>query len=145
MKVLLFSGTEEGRSLAQWLTENGVDVLVKVATEYGAALNSSDVNVSVGSCGGTEGISKLIKESGIDIVIDATHPYASNITKHASEACKNTGAEYIRVTRDESSYSGVKIVDSIASAVDYLKDKEGIIFATTGSKEAAEYTRRNGS
>ncbi|MBO4357232.1 MAG: precorrin-6A/cobalt-precorrin-6A reductase, partial [Candidatus Methanomethylophilaceae archaeon] len=136
MKVLLFSGTEEGRALAQWLTENGVDVLVKVATEYGAALNTSDVNVSVGSCGGIEGISKLIKESGFDIVIDATHPYASNITKHVSEACKNTGAEYIRVTRDESSYSGVKIVDSIASAVDYLKDKEGTIFVSTGSKEA---------
>ena len=141
MKVLLFSGTEEGRALAQWLTENGVDVLVKVATEYGATLNTSDVNVSVGSCGGTEGISKLIKESGFDIVIDATHPYASNITSHVSEACKNTGAEYIRVTRDESSYSGVKIVDSIASAVDYLKDKEGTIFVSTGSKEAAEYTR----
>ena len=54
MKVLLFSGTEEGRSLAQWMTENGVDVLVKVATEYGATLNTSDVNVS-GKPSGSEG------------------------------------------------------------------------------------------
>ena len=60
MKVLLFSGTEEGRSLAQWLADNKVDVLVKVATEYGAALNNSNVNVSVGSCGGVDGISELI-------------------------------------------------------------------------------------
>ena len=101
MKVLLFSGTEEGRMLAQWMTENGVDVLVKVATEYGATLNSSDVNVSVGSCGGTEGIAALIKSDKFDMVIDATHPYASNITKHASEACKKTGAQYLRVIRNE--------------------------------------------
>ena len=141
MKVLLFSGTEEGRSLAQWLTDNKVDVLVKVATEYGAALNNSNVNVSVGSCGGVEGISELIRKGGIDIVIDATHPYASNITQHASEACSKTGAEYIRVLRNESSYSGVTLVDSVKAAVDYLSDKEGKIFATTGSKEAAEYTR----
>ena len=141
MKVLLFSGTEEGRSLAQWMTEKGVDVLVKVATEYGAALNSSDVNVSVGSCGGTEGIAAVIQKENIGLVIDATHPYASNITKHASEACQRTGAKYLRVIRNESSYSGVKMVDSVKTAVDYLSDKEGVIFATTGSKEAAEYTR----
>ena len=141
MKVLLFSGTEEGRALAQWMTENGVDVLVKVATEYGAALNSSDVNVSVGSCGGTEGIAALIKKDRYDMVIDATHPYASNITKHASDACKETGAEYLRVIRNESSYSGVKLVNSVAEAIDYLSDKDGVIFGTTGSKEAKEYTR----
>ena len=141
MKVLLFSGTEEGRSLAQWMTENKVDVLVKVATDYGAAVNQSDVNVSVGSCGGVEGISKLIEKEGFDIVIDATHPYASNITKHVSEACGRTGAEYIRVVRDDSSYSGVKIVDSVKAAIEYLSDKEGKVFGTTGSKEAAEYTR----
>ncbi len=141
MKVLLFSGTEEGRMLAQWMTDNGVDVLVKVATEYGATLNSSDVNVSVGSCGGTEGIAAFIKSDKFDMVIDATHPYASNITQHASEACKKTGAQYLRVIRNESSYSGVKIVDSVKGAIDYLMDKEGIIFGSTGSKEAAEYTR----
>ena len=141
MKVLLFSGTEEGRSLAQWMTENGVDVLVKVATDYGASINSSEVNVSVGSCGGTEGIAALIEKENIGLVIDATHPYASNITKHASEACAKTGADYLRVIRNESSYSGVTLVDSVAKAIDYLSDKEGVIFGTTGSKEASEYTR----
>ena len=141
MKVLLFSGTEEGRMLAEWMTQNGVDVLVKVATEYGAAVNSSDVNVSVGSCGGTDGIAALIKSDKFDMVIDATHPYASNITKHASEACQKTGAQYLRVIRNESSYSGVTLVDSVKGAIDYLMDKEGIIFGSTGSKEAAEYTR----
>ena len=35
----------------------------------------------------------------------------------------------------------MKLVDSVKGAVDYLTDKEGIIFVSTGSKEAAEYTR----
>ena len=141
MKILLFSGTEEGRSLAEWLTGNGIDVTVKVTTGYGASLNQSDVKVSVGSCGGTEGISQYIMDEGFGMVIDATHPYASSISAHARGACSATGTEYIRVSRPVSGYSGVTIVPSVKDAVDILIQKEGRIFAATGSKDAAEYTR----
>ena len=37
-KVLIFAGTIEGRSLAEYLAASGVPVLVSVATEYGASL-----------------------------------------------------------------------------------------------------------
>ena len=34
-KILIFSGTTEGRMLAQTLSENGIHCIVSVATEYG--------------------------------------------------------------------------------------------------------------
>ena len=78
-----------------------MDVTARVATEYGA-LVCNDVNVDVGSCGGVEGIARTIKTEGYDLVIDATHPYASRITEHIREACSMTDTELIRVKRNES-------------------------------------------
>ena len=103
--VFIFSGTTEGRSLARYLVSRGVPVHVSVATEYGADVMESDgdIDVRVGSCGGTEGIANLISEKGYCIVVDATHPYATRISKHIREACGCTGARYVRVRRDDSS------------------------------------------
>jgi len=143
--IFIFSGTSEGRSISKQLAEAGADVHVRVATEYGAEVMGYDENidVKVGSCGGAEGIANVIRESGYDTVIDATHPYALNITEHIKQACEATGAFYIRLKRSESDTDSDRIVkvSSVQEAVDYLKDKEGNILASTGSKDIALYTQ----
>jgi len=143
--IFIFSGTSEGRRLSKQLADAGADVHVRVATEYGAEVMGYDPNidVKVGSCGGAEGIANVIRENGYEIVIDATHPYALNITAHIKEACENTGAEYIRLKRSESDTDSANIVkvSTVQEAIDYLKDKEGNILASTGSKDIALYTQ----
>jgi len=143
--VFIFSGTSEGRRLSKMLANAGADVHVRVATEYGAEVMGYDdnIDVKVGSCGGVEGISNVIRENGYGIVVDATHPYALNITEHIREACANTGAEYIRLKRSESDTDSENIVkvSTVQEAIDYLKDKEGNILASTGSKDIALYTQ----
>ena len=143
--ILIFSGTTEGRRLSEWLSSNGVPVHVRVATGYGAeVMGSKDgVEVDVGSCGGTVGIADEIRKKGISIVVDATHPYASRITEHVRQACEETGAEYIRLSRDTTptDLKGIVAVSSMDEAVDYLCNTEGIILAATGSKELDKYTR----
>lgn len=140
-KILIFSGTTEGRRLTEWLSScKELDVTARVATEYGA-LVCNDVNVDVGSCGGVEGIARTIKTEGYDLVIDATHPYASRITEHIREACSMTDTELIRVKRNESEYDDVITVPSIDDVPKILNDVEGNILVTTGSKEADVYTR----
>ena len=143
--VFIFSGTTEGRSLAQWLASRGVMVHVRVATDYGAEVMAPDENidVKVGSCGGADGIASVISENMYDIVVDATHPYATTVSKHIREGCEKAGAEYIRLKRDDSNVSDKDIVtvDSVSDAVDYLMDKPGMILAATGSKELDQYTR----
>ena len=119
--------------------------MYRVATEYGAEVMGFDdnIDVGVGSCGGAEGIANVIRENGYDIVIDATHPYALNITEHIKQACDATGAYYIRLKRKESDTESSIIVkvSTVQEAVDYLKDKEGNILASTGSKDIALYTQ----
>ena len=143
--IFIFSGTSEGRRLSKQLAEAGADVHVRVATEYGAEVMGYDPNidVQVGSCGGAEGIADQIRKNGYGIVVDATHPYALNITEHIRQACEATGAEYIRLKRSESDTDSSNIVkvSSVQEAVDYLKDKEGNILASTGSKDIALYTQ----
>ena len=143
--IFIFSGTSEGRRLSKQLSDAGAEVHVRVATEYGAEVMGYDdnIDVQVGSCGGVEGISKVIQDNGYDIVVDATHPYALNITEHIREACQRTGATYIRLKRKESDTDSSRIVkvSTIQEAIDYLKDKEGNILASTGSKDIALYTQ----
>ena len=143
--IFIFSGTSEGRTLSKALADAGADVHVRVATEYGAEVMGFDdnIDVKVGSCGGAEGIANVIRENGYDVVIDATHPYALNITEHIKQACEDTGAYYIRLKRNESDTESSHIVkvSTIQEAIDYLKDKEGNILASTGSKDIALYTQ----
>ena len=144
-RILIFSGTSEGRRLSGILANAGAEVHVRVATEYGAEVMcyDDDIDVKVGSCGGAEGIAKEITDNGHEIVVDATHPYALNITKHIKQACEATGVLYIRLKRDESMTESDRIVkvSSVQEAVDYLKDKDGNILASTGSKDIALYTQ----
>lgn len=140
-RILIFSGTTEGRELTEWLSScDDLEVTARVATEYGAQV-CKDVNVDVGSCGGAEGIAKTISDGGYDLVIDATHPYASRITEHIREACSMTGVELIRIKRNDSEMDGVIMVPSIEDVPGILNDTEGNILVTTGSKEADVYTR----
>ena len=144
-RILIFSGTTEGRELAEWLDSQGVMVHVRVATEYGAVVMepSANIDVRVGSCGGADGIAGVIDELSIGIVVDATHPYALNITRHIREACERTGAEYIRLKRPDSEgdTDGVVRFDTLEDAVEYLGGTEGRILASTGSNELSLYTR----
>ena len=143
--VFIFSGTVEGRTISKQLADAGADVHVRVATEYGAEVMGydSNIDVKVGSCGGVEGIADTIRENGYDTVIDATHPYALNITEHIKQACEATGAYYIRLKRSDSDTDSDRIVkvSTVQEAIDYLKDKEGNILASTGSKDIALYTQ----
>lgn len=77
------------------------------------------------------------------LVIDATHPYAAEVTQNIKAACEKTGSSYVRVLRENEvgKENGECVyVDSVEDAVSFLRDTEGTILAATGSKEAGKYT-----
>ncbi|MGI6009547.1 MAG: precorrin-6A reductase [Methanomethylophilus sp.] len=139
-KALVFAGTTEGGEIAEVLAAAGVKVHACVATEYGRTSVEAGENVEVSSHPlSDDEMLALMKE--YPVVVDATHPYAVRISAHVKEACERLGAQYIRLVRPESLDRGdVVEVDSVKEAAEFLKDKEGNILATTGSKELAEYT-----
>ena len=134
MKVLIFGGTTEGRELAELCAEKA-EVYVCVTTEYGASLLNSDVNIIVGKKDEHE-IETLIKEITPDIVTDATHPYAELASLNIKNACMNTDTEYFRIIRDPlPKAENAVYVSSPEEAAEYLSDKDGKIFISTGTKE----------
>lgn len=143
-KVLLFAGTTEGREIAQHLKNTIVSLTVSVATGYGETLidKASNINILTNRLGKEEMVQLLNKEN-FHLVIDATHPYAVEVTQNIIKSCEETSTKYLRVIR-ESEGIGVSdaiiYVNSVEEACNYLKNTEGNILATTGSKEIEKYS-----
>lgn len=160
-KVLVFAGTAEGRAIAEYLSENKIEAKVYTATGYGKELlkDSTYLDISAKRLDEQEMEAelKLLEPGGL--VLDATHPYAKEVTRNIKKACDRTGIQYLRVVRKmtetradkkEKDSSGKYRPGSILSAADVqeavkmLEETEGNVLITTGSKELAAFTRVTG-
>lgn len=143
-KVMVFAGTTEGRELAEFLAEREIPALICVATEYGEQLLPQGKCLEISHERLTaEEMASLMKEKEIQIVLDATHPYAAEVTANIRQACEHAGVSYVRVLRENQDADRLEdcvYVDSVEEAVAFLEHTSGNILATTGSKEAAKYT-----
>ena len=147
-QILVFAGTSEGHMVIDALAKMPVNVYVSVATEYGRTSfeHGSKAKVISGRMN-AEAIRHFMIEKEIDIVIDATHPFAQAATANIKAACEGLPTEYIRCLRDSEELdinlqkTKVISVASVGEAVEYLSETEGNIFISTGSKELSAYTK----
>lgn len=140
-KLCVFAGTTEGRELVELLADQPVEVTACVATEYGETLLTPRERLTVSNRRLTaEEMEALLRRENFDLVVDATHPYASEVTENIVCACRTAEVEYLRLLRgtDEAPEGAVYVPD-IEAAVAYLAGTEGNILLTTGSKELAKY------
>ena len=120
-KVLLFGGTGEGRALAEWMVARDIPHTVCVATEYGETLLPAGAEAHVGRMDSGE-MEALMRAGGYSLAVDATHPYAVEVTEH-------DGGELCRRAKD------------MAGAADMLEQMPGHVLLTTGSKELHHFAR----
>ncbi len=141
-QAIVFAGTTEGYELCRFLSENQISVYACVATEYGSRTVEEGPCLKVHAARlGEEEMEELFTEIQPEIVLDATHPYAAEVTENIRTACGHTNMVYQRVLRDESSRRKEAVyVESPEAAVEYLKETEGNILLTTGSKELGIFT-----
>ena len=141
MNILIFSGTGEGRDLSKALARAGHSVTVCVLTEYGKEEQGEYEGVTVlAGKKPPEEIVKLLQ--GMDVCIDATHPFATHIRESIRTSCEETGVRRIRLVREESDLGeteGVVLVDSAEEAAEYLAGKDGKVLLTTGAKDLPVY------
>ena len=139
MRIVIFSGTTEGRLLSRLLAEKGADVTVCVATEYGCEEQGQAPGVTVLTGRKTvEEMKELL--GGSDLCVDATHPYAVAVTENIRRACSQAGVPCRRLLRGASETAGVTAVGSAAEAAALLAGREGNILLTTGSKELGAFS-----
>ncbi len=141
-KLCVFAGTTEGRELVEFLCTQDVAVTACVATEYGETLLSPRDNLTISAQRLTgDEMEALFSRENFDMVIDATHPYASVVTENIASACEKSGVPYQRLLRTGcKAGEDAVFVPDIPAAVDYLNGTVGTILLTTGSKELAKYT-----
>lgn len=145
MRIILFGGTTEGRTLSRELAALGAEVTVCVATDYGREEQGSapGITVHTGSLD-VEGMSTVLR--GAVLCIDATHPYAVQATANIRAAAQLAGVPYRRLQRRLSPLpQGSVAVEAAEEAVRYLRDTEGNILLTTGSKDLPAFSALGGT
>ena len=140
-EILIFAGTTEGRELAEHLAGAGVHCTVSVATEYGAQIlgPGKGRNVLQGRLT-REQMEFLIREEDYTCVVDATHPFATEVSEQIRQACEAGGVLYLRLARNTakdaiSEGAGIYEVSSMQEAAKILRGMPGNIFVTSGSKD----------
>jgi precorrin-6A/cobalt-precorrin-6A reductase len=83
--VLILGGTAEARELAGMLTATRWRVTTSLAGRV-ARPRLPTGSVRVGGFGGPEGLARWLREQQVDVLIDATHPFAGTISFHAARA-----------------------------------------------------------
>ncbi len=138
MKIVIFSGTTEGRRLSGELAEAGAEVTVCVASDYGREEQGElpGVQVRVGPLSPEEKRELL---QGAALCVDATHPYARHISESVKATCEAENTPLLRLKRPDSELGDAHAVESAAEAAAYLAQREGNILLTTGAKELRSF------
>ncbi|MCD4669880.1 MAG: precorrin-6A reductase [Actinomycetia bacterium] len=140
--ILVFSGTSIGNKLIHRLLENGFKVLASYSSDIGKdSLNSrgslaADLIINNSKLDNNQML-KLIRRHNIECIIDATHPFAENVSRNAIAAADKENLKYIRFERrkiSEQKSNNIAYFDSFKEAKEYLKSLEGNILFTTGIK-----------
>lgn len=139
-RILILGGTNEARAIAARLVADGHDVTTSLA-----GVTSSPIlpegKLRVGGFGGVAGMVHYLKSHSVEVLIDATHPFAATISRHAFEAAQQFGCSLLRFERP-AWLAGLKDhwidVVSLAEAAAMLPAK-AVVLITSGRKDLAPF------
>src|SRR5262245_11322586 len=140
-RVLILGGTTEASALSRALApRDGLDVVTSFAglTDEPRAPAG---RTRVGGFGGAEGLANYLRAERIDVLVDATHPFAAQMRWNARTAADEIGVPRIRVERPAwraqpgDAWISVPDLDGAADTVQAHRR----VFLTTGRKELAPF------
>ncbi|ENK1244476.1 cobalt-precorrin-6A reductase [Clostridium botulinum] len=138
--IALILGTSEGREILSLLNKFTDDILISTATTYGGEIlkdykykkiNTKPLN--------KDDFHNMLKEHKVNILIDASHPYALEVTKNAREVSKDLNIKYVRYERPSSAeeFKGnekVVFLEEYKDLKDALENINGNVLNTSGSR-----------
>jgi precorrin-6A/cobalt-precorrin-6A reductase len=140
--ILILGGTSEARQLAGRLADRrDLKVTLSLAgrTAHPAA---QPVPVRVGGFGGADGLAAYLVDQHIDVLVDATHPYAATMAAHAAEAAARIKVPIVALRRKAwAAIAGDNwtVVDDIGGAVAALGASPRRVFLAIGRKEVGAF------
>lgn len=145
----LILGTSEGKRILSLLNKYTEDIFITTATGYGGellknykykVLNTKPLDY--------DALKKALVDNGVTMLVDASHPYAEEITQNAKKACQELSVEYVRYERPSiiekyKNQEQIIQVESYEELKDKLFDIKGCILNTTGSRNIEKIKNLN--
>lgn len=145
MRILILGGTSEARLLAQHIADDtAFDATLSLA---GRTRNPwlPPIPFRIGGFGGVEGLRDYLAAEKIEAVIDATHPFAVQMSENARRACAAVHVPLAVLTRPEwEAQAGDRwtVVDVVEQAVEALGETPRRVLLTHGRLGLAAFARR---
>ena len=137
-RVLILGGTGEAVALAARLSKlPNLEVTTSLAGVTKRPVRPHG-QVRVGGFGGVPGLAGYLRDANIDLLVDATHPFAAVISAHAAEASLQAGSRLLRLARpawEESAGDRWIRVESPAAAAQAVQGLSERVFLTVGRKD----------
>ena len=144
-KIFLIAGTADGRKLAEYLSDKNFDVTASVVSDYGRKLLETCALVKINDKPlDRDELEKILRAEGFSCLVDASHPYAKNISANAIAATNSAQVVYVRYERAEVVFDYEKIfhVDSYEAAAIKASELGKNIYLTTGSRSLKSFVDR---
>ncbi|MEP6826442.1 MAG: precorrin-6A/cobalt-precorrin-6A reductase, partial [Aestuariivirga sp.] len=142
-RILILGGTGLAREAANILVPRVTNVVTSLAgVTRTPHLPQSEIRV--GGFGGVDGFIAYLGGAKMDLVIDATHAFAVQMSAHAHVACANAGVKLVRLEApawEQQKKDDWRVVGSVAEVVQALPENANVA-VTVGRKEIGAFFAR---
>jgi precorrin-6A/cobalt-precorrin-6A reductase len=134
--ILILGGTKDSRLIIEKLLTQKKEIVVTTTTSYGASL-LPDHPLLIKKIGKktASDLTHVIKKYSVDLIIDATHPYAENISLNIIELSKRLKVKLFRYERPREINPHAMYFDTYKEIIKCLNEQKGNILLTIGSND----------
>lgn len=143
--VLILGGTADANGLASRLSGDPRYAVTLSLAGRTLAPRVLPVATRVGGFGGAHGLSAYLNDNAIDVLIDATHPFAERISANAALAARQTGLPLLTFGREPwrpvTGDAWTEVAD-LAAAAAALPEHPARVFLTVGRQSLAPFAAK---
>jgi precorrin-6A/cobalt-precorrin-6A reductase len=143
-RALILGGTADAGQLAAAIARADLDAVYSYGGRTRAPADQP-LPTRIGGFGGVNGLADYIRAEGITHVVDATHPFAAEMSRNAVDACRVTGTPLIALERapwmQVAGDNWIEVSD-VASAVAALPATSARVFLAIGRQHIAPFAAR---
>ncbi|MCA1412551.1 cobalt-precorrin-6A reductase [Bradyrhizobium sp. NBAIM20] len=144
IRALILGGTADASLLAAEIARAGIDAVYSYGGRTRAPADQP-LATRIGGFGGVSGLADYIRAEGITHVIDATHPFAAEMSRNAVDACTQTGTPLLALERapwiKASADTWIEVTD-VDTAVSALPDAPANVFLAIGRQHIAPFATK---
>ncbi|AMA57386.1 cobalt-precorrin-6A reductase [Bradyrhizobium sp. CCGE-LA001] len=144
IRALVLGGTADASLLAAEITRAGIEAIYSYGGRTRAPADQP-LPTRIGGFGGANGLADYIRREAITHVIDATHPFAAEMSRNAVAACAQTGTPLMALERapwtKTSQDTWIEVAD-VKAAVAALPETSANVFLAIGRQHIAPFASK---